>query len=521
MLLQANVDVNARKSDGWTAVMLAVSWSEEDCVKVLLEHQANLHCTAESNSLLSIAVQKDNPKLAFMLLDAGMDPCHEAVMEINKLQLHVCVESNRVELLQRLLLYNFLIDQKDKHGRTSLNCIGPESDIAILRLLVHRGATVNTADNEEETPLSKMVRSNDVQKAEFLISKGANPHARIGWFGTPLHLACRLSSLEMIRMLIDRGADTDNVHEGDMGTIFQAACQRDNGTNDENLAVLAYLLNTGKVDKKQSSRRWGNNLNTACLVADMKIMKLLINSGVDVNGEDRLGRRPIHFALYRTLEQVEYLRGRGADLFAKDVMQRNALHFAVASGRLDIVKYVLNEKPELVNEGDCDEWTPLFWAVREHLYWGTETAERHAIIKELKAHKAKIMIQGEGVDKRWTPYELARYYNLNDEIVKELTPNQKKVEKSNNVALWQRILDTPTQKATPDRAGFCDVCLMVSKVCCVVIVHPLAKLGIGTNNRRILCLHGMQGLFIVFQVLSIQKHNPSRTRLFNIWRCGR
>ena len=113
-----------------------------------------------------------------------------------------------------------------------------------------------------------------------------------------------------------------------------------------------------------------------------------------------------------------------------------------------------------------DEWTPLFWAVREHHFWGSETAERHAIIKELQAHKAKIMIQGEGVDKRWTPYELARYYNLNDEIVKELTPslNGKKAEKSNDVALWQRILDTPTQKATPDKTGgFCDVCLMVSK----------------------------------------------------------
>jgi ankyrin repeat protein len=82
MLLQANVDINARKSDGWTAVMLAVRWNKEDCVKVLLEHQPNLHCTAESDSLLSIAGQKDNPKLAFMLLDAGMDPCHEAVMQI-------------------------------------------------------------------------------------------------------------------------------------------------------------------------------------------------------------------------------------------------------------------------------------------------------------------------------------------------------------------------------------------------------------------------------------------------------
>ena len=462
-LLQTNlkVDVNARTAGGSTAVMLAVLWNKEDCVKVLLEHQPDLHCTAKNRSLLStvsIESREASPKLAFMLLDAGMDPCHKEVMEINKLQLHECVKYNQVELLQRLLLYNFLIDQKNEDGKTPLNCIRPESDIAILRLLVHRGATVNTVDNRQETPLSMVVRSNDVQKAEFLVSKEANPNARLGYHeGTPLHRACRWGSLEMIKMLIGKGADSDDIHGGVMGTIFQAACRRDD-TNNEKSAVLNYLLNIKRADENQSSRHWGNNLSTACLMADMEIVKALVNRGVDVKGEDGLRRRPIHFALYRTLERVKYLREKGADLSVKDVMDRNALHFAVVSGRLDIVKYVINEKPELVNEGDCDGWTPLFWAVRKCLMWDTETAERGAIIKKLKSHGAKIMIQGEGVDKRWTPYELARYYSLDVEIVKELTPNL-----NEQTAEWKRILRRNFRKPRPSKGGFCGVCLMVSK----------------------------------------------------------
>jgi hypothetical protein len=183
--------------------------------------------------------------------------------------------------------------------------------------------------------------------------------------------------------------------------------------------------------------------------------------------EDILGRRPIHFALYKELELVEYLCAKGADIFDLDLMERNALHFAVASGRLDVVKYTLDINPDFVHAGDCDGWTPTFWAVRECLYWDTETNQRGAIIEELIARGASITIQAQGLDRQWTAFELARYYDLSYDITKLLIPTPQAAQQSEYASAWARILSAPDSdfvvaKRYEVLQGYCDICLFVS-----------------------------------------------------------
>ncbi len=115
---------------------------------------------------------------------------------------------------------------------------------------------------------------------------------------------------------------------------------------------------------------------------------------MEVNADDKMGRKPIHFALYRTLEYVQMLEEGGADLFARDLMERNPLHFAVVGGRLDMVKYVLDKDKNLVNKLDVDKWTPLMWAMRVCELWGTKTDQRASIIRELLDHGADKLAEG-------------------------------------------------------------------------------------------------------------------------------
>ncbi|PIG83673.1 hypothetical protein AARAC_011091 [Aspergillus arachidicola] len=84
-----------------------------------------------------------------------------------------------------------------------------------------------------------------------------------------------------------------------------------------------------KIRVQGSSEVWGSNLSTACLTANIDIVKMLLDRGARLDVADEYGRRPIHFALYRTLELVKFLRSRGAELFVEDSMQRNALQFAI------------------------------------------------------------------------------------------------------------------------------------------------------------------------------------------------
>ncbi len=472
-LITAGANINAKTANGATALLLAISWQKHDSVKELLRHEPDLDCIVEDITSLTVSVSRGSPEMVMTLLDAGTDPCHPTTKMANRFLLHQCVEDNQVDILRKLLLYNFQIEDKDEHGATALNSIRTKTTIPVLQLLINRGALINTIDVRGQTPLSKAVWCNNLQMAEFLISKGANVNARIGSLGTSLHLACSQSSLLMVKMLVDRGADINYVDQGQLGTLFQAACQNQ---EDEKSALLNYLLNNKEVDVHQSSDWWGSNLNAACLMTHLDMVESLIKRGVQIDAEDRMGRRPIHFALYRTVNYVECLLENGAKLFVNDAMRRTALHYAVLSGRLDLVKYIL-EKEEgktLANRGDCDGWTPLFWAVRECLLWDTQTTERGAIIKELKAHGADIMAQGEGLDRIWTPYKLACYYGLDSTVVKLVKPTSKQIKRSEDAFFWRNSIKNDTRKAK-SLEGFCDACLLVSDVENTMLDHTYGE----------------------------------------------
>lgn len=218
-------------------------------------------------------------------------------------------------------------------------------------------AQIDTTNDQGCTPLGKAVHADDVTLANFLVSKGVNINKQIGRRGTPLLLACESSTLEMVKMLIGKGGDIGYIGQGIRGTIIQAECQNQ---TDAQLEILSHLLGNETVNVHQTSSWWVSNLNMACLMADPNVVKWLIDRGADTNVEDMVGRRPIHFALYRTLDHVKCLLDpvNKTELFVTDLLQRNALHFAVVSGRLEVVKYILDQKPYLAKEKDCDDWTP-------------------------------------------------------------------------------------------------------------------------------------------------------------------
>jgi ankyrin repeat protein len=267
MLLKGNVDINVRTASSSTALMLAVRNQYEESVKELPKHEPDLNCTYKNGSLLSYCVRNGSNKIAYMLLDTSMDPCHEHVISINKTQLHICVKNNNSELLRRLLLYNFPLEEEDGHGRTPLNCLTGNTDVETVRLLLNRGASMNVKDNWGDTPLLTAVRCNNIRIAEFLLSRGASVNIRNRRGYTPLYFACRKSSLTMVKILID-SSDTSRGEVQDE-TLFQSVCLGQ-GSLEQKSAVLAYLIEKVKVYPRQTSQKWGNNLSVACLAMDRK-----------------------------------------------------------------------------------------------------------------------------------------------------------------------------------------------------------------------------------------------------------
>ena len=257
LLLTSGADVNATTSGGDTVLYLASKWNHYKCVEEILKHKPNLDYPIRDTTILAKAVDGGSESVISMLLNAGTNPLHPTTADRNRFLLHNCVQKNFVDILRKLLLFNFDLEQKDAYGRTALNYGSAEKHIPALRLLIRRGARIETRDEPwNDTPLSNAVLRNDVELAKFLISEGAGVSTNIGrrLENTPLLLACQRSSLEMVKMLIENGASINDVSIGPNGTVFQAACRNSTSNQPE---LLSYLLENEFVHLHQTSDFWG------------------------------------------------------------------------------------------------------------------------------------------------------------------------------------------------------------------------------------------------------------------------
>jgi len=85
-------------------------------------------------------------------------------------------------------------------------------------------------------------------------------------------------------------------------------------------------------------------LHLAAIIDNVKVVRILINSGADIDAADPVNRiRPLHNAAKNGCPNVsEFLLKHGADMDAQTARGDTALHLAAANGHADIVSLLLN-----------------------------------------------------------------------------------------------------------------------------------------------------------------------------------
>lgn len=84
----------------------------------------------------------------------------------------------------------------------------------MVRLLVAKGANVNSKDNFGETPLFNSLTFDKPDIAQFLLEKGALVGVKNAKGETPLHMAVGCNggdeeSVKLVRLLLAKGADVN------------------------------------------------------------------------------------------------------------------------------------------------------------------------------------------------------------------------------------------------------------------------------------------------------------------------
>lgn len=126
----------------------------------------------------------------------------------------------------------------------------------------------------------------------------------------------------------------------------------------------------------------------------------LLDLGADPNRQDRKGRSPGHCGCAKgQFETVKLLNARGANLWLRNARGDLPVHEAAASGRIELVEWLLQQKPNHINSSSNDGRTIL------HIAAGSDKIDMCKMLLEMGADVNAVYRNAKNVVK--TPLDCA------------------------------------------------------------------------------------------------------------------
>ncbi|KAK8132021.1 hypothetical protein PG999_000194 [Apiospora kogelbergensis] len=194
-------------------------------------------------------------------------------------------------LMHYLAAEDGTVNFRDEHGRSPLSYIAERGYADIAKLLIEKGADINTANRGGSTPLYFALSSGRTDVAKLLIEKGANINIADQTGTTPLHQASFNGYRDVAELLIEKGADVNAASQTGSTPLLQASF---NGRRD-----VAELLIEKGANVNAASQTGSTPLYQASARGYRDVAKLLIEKGANVNAADETGWTPLYRALAR------------------------------------------------------------------------------------------------------------------------------------------------------------------------------------------------------------------------------
>ena len=156
--------------------------------------------------------------------------------------------------------------------------------------------------------------------------------ARTGLGETALHYLAVENQLEAVRTLVEYGAEVNTVNKCGGTPLSEAASL---GYVD----LVRYLLAVGAQIHVEGQGE--PTLNCGTNSGNTEIVRMLLNTGADVNIRNDIGETPLHLAAGKdNLELVQLLVNCGADIRAKRIFDETPLEVAEYAGAVATAKYL-------------------------------------------------------------------------------------------------------------------------------------------------------------------------------------
>ncbi|KAK9498035.1 hypothetical protein O3M35_003920 [Rhynocoris fuscipes] len=310
-----------------------------------------------------------------------------------KTALHYCAESGEGGVIAAGALLKAapeLINLKDQDGYTALHLAVIAGNLSLTKLLLSHRADINSADNEGHTAAHWATVCGEISCLEYLLLHGGEANIGDVHGGCPLHYAAQMCGpasdmpadrrlgMASLRILLDNGADPNRPDSHGRSPILWAASA---GSSEAILVLVNTGANVAAADKDgltalhcAASRGHTDCVETLISLCNAEVdvidnngcsalfyavtlghadaTQCLLNHGANTNRQDPKGQ----------LETLRVVANWGGNMWQRTVRGDYPLHDAVSSGRIALVLWLLNGRPDAVNAPNNDGKCPLHFA---------------------------------------------------------------------------------------------------------------------------------------------------------------
>ncbi|WP_256774876.1 MULTISPECIES: ankyrin repeat domain-containing protein [unclassified Stenotrophomonas] len=345
-LLVLGVDREARDSHGMTALHLATALAREGSLKLLVLQGASPEArAADGQTPLGVALSIGRRDLADWL-DWRVWPLPRRALRDGDLP--AAAMSGDADAVRRLIDLGFAVDVVDAQGCTALLRAAGGGHLAVVDLLLARGANPQHAAASGATPLSAAVSMRQIDIVSALLDAGAELEYRLPGGVTVLMLASALGLPDIVARLLTASA---NVHAGDAQQLGPLHCAALYGFSARDRSRLLALLDTLLLAGAEPDQAAAGSVTPLLLLLGARAepgtacdeqvvlaaVERLLDEDVSLEVRDPRGFGPLHLAALHGLPLlVQRLLRAGADPDVRDALNRSPREIAVMRGFIDV-----------------------------------------------------------------------------------------------------------------------------------------------------------------------------------------
>lgn len=308
----------------------------EECLQTAIRNQ-NLAWVeelqkCEQTTTLHEAVLRADIAAIQLLLSRGANVNISDSSMGGKTPLHTAALTGDQKIVELLVDAGADLEAVDNENQNALYTAVVYKKRSVVQLLLDRGINIEPRERVKQTTLHAAASAGDEMTMQLLLNKGANVEVMDHWDQTALHVAAAYRKEAIVQLLLDHGADHSarNVAKCTALHIASDGSYESNGsTINQRETIIMHLLDSG-ANVESNDKKGNTPLHYAALEGNVRILQLLLDRGANLETKCGDGKPALHNAAQRLRpEAVQLLLDRGADCKVKDVFGRTAADYVV------------------------------------------------------------------------------------------------------------------------------------------------------------------------------------------------